>query len=99
MYARVSTVKVQQGKLPEAIRIYAERVLPALKQQKGFGGATLLTQAESGQGISITLWETEEDELASERSGFYREQLGKFAGMFDVTPIRETYEVSVNGTP
>jgi heme-degrading monooxygenase HmoA len=95
VYARISTVKVQSEKVDEAIHIYRESVVPALEGQAGFAGAMLLTQPDSGQGISITLWASPEDQSASETSGFYREQLAKFAGLFTVTPVREVYEVSV----
>jgi heme-degrading monooxygenase HmoA len=95
VYARVSTVKVQADKVDEAVRIFRESVIPALEGQVGFAGALLLTQPESGQGISITLWASPEDQAASETSGFYREQLAKFAGLFTMTPVRELYEVSV----
>ena len=95
MYARISTVKVQPEQVDEAIRIYRESVVPALEGQAGFAGALLLTQPDSGQGISITMWASPEDQVASETSGFYREQLAKFAGLFTVTPVREVYEVSV----
>jgi hypothetical protein len=95
VYARVSTVKVQADKVDEAVRIFRESVIPALEGQVGFAGALLLTQPESGQGISITLWASPEEQAASETSGFYRDQLAKFAGLFTVTPVREVYEVSV----
>jgi heme-degrading monooxygenase HmoA len=95
MYARISTVKVQAEKVDEAIRIYQESVVPALEGQTGFAGALLLTQPDSGQGISITMWASPEDQVASETSGFYREQLAKFAGLFTMAPVREVYEVSV----
>lgn len=100
MYARVSTVQVQRDKLDEAIRIYRAGVVSALREQPGFVGVELLVNRETGSGISITRWATAADELASETSGFYRTQVGKFRALFDVAPVRETYEVSVcEGAP
>jgi heme-degrading monooxygenase HmoA len=96
MFARVSTVMVQPERRLEAVQIYEDSVIPALRTQRGFEGALLLTQPDSGQGISITMWSSPEDQLASETSGFYREQLAKFAGLFTVAPIREIYEVSAS---
>lgn len=95
MYARVASVHVQVSKLPEAIRIYEEHVIPALRTQKGFAGVELLVNHETGHGISITRWETKEDQLASETSGFYRDQVAKFRGLFDALPLREVYDVPV----
>ena len=95
MFARVSRVQVQMEKFDEATNIYAENVVPAAKSQKGFRGAYLLTNRKTGNGISITLWESEEDAIANEQSGYYQEQLDKFKDVFAAPPAREGYEVSV----
>jgi heme-degrading monooxygenase HmoA len=95
MYARVSTVKVRVERVDEAIRVYEEGVVPALRAQPGFEGVELLVNRETGHGISITRWATREAQIASETSGFYREQVVKFGGLFDAMPVREAYEVVV----
>ena len=95
MHARVVTVQVQPGKIEETIRIYRDSVAPAAKQQKGFKGALLLTDPNTGKGISVTLWETEADLKAGEASGYYQEQIAKFGAVFAAPPAREAYEVSL----
>ena len=75
MFARVATVHVQLSKLDEAIRVYTDQVVPALQCQAGFEGVELLVNRETGHGISITRWATRADQHASERSGFYRDQV------------------------
>ena len=95
MFARVTTVQVNIDKLDEATKIYEESVIPAAKSQKGFRGAYLLTDRKTGKGISMTLWESEEDAIANEQSGYYQEQLNKFKEVFIAPPVREGYEVSV----
>jgi heme-degrading monooxygenase HmoA len=95
MYARVVTVQSQPGKTEETIRIYRDFVMPVSKQQQGFKGAFLLTDPNTGKGVSITLWETEADMRAGEASGYYQEQIAKFAQVFAGPPTREGYEVSV----
>ncbi len=97
MYARVTTVQTQPGKREEAIRIYHDSVVPAAKQQHGFNGAFLLTVPNTGKGLSISLWETEADMIAGETSGYYQEQIAKFAPLLAAPPTREGYEVSVQG--
>jgi heme-degrading monooxygenase HmoA len=94
MIARVATVQVRPERIEDAIHVYREGVVPALMQQTGFAGAELLVNRETGHGISITRWETPEAELATETSGFYREQFARFRGLFEVMPVRETYEVA-----
>ena len=95
MHARAVTVQIQPGKIDEAIAIYRDSVMPAAKQQKGFKGAWLLTDRNTGKGLSVTLWETEADLTAGEASGYYQEQIAKFGGVFAMPPVREHYEVSV----
>lgn len=95
MYARVVTVQVQPGKRDEAIGIYRDSVVPAAKQQKGSKGALLLTDRNTGKGISIALWETEADMKASEASGYLQEQLAKFGAILAAPPTTEHFEVSL----
>lgn len=95
MKARVVNVQVQPGKTAEAVNIYRDSMVPAGKKQKGFKGAFLLTDPNTGKGLSITLWETEADMKAGETSGYYQEQIAKFAAVFGAPPAREHYDVSV----
>lgn len=70
------------------------------RAQKGFKGAYLMTDAASGKALSITVWESEADMLAGESSsGYYSEQIGKFASVFDGPPSLEHYELSVDASP
>ena len=95
MYARVVTVQVQQGKVDEAISIYRESVVPAAQQQNGFKGGFLLTDPNTGKGVSIALWDTEDDMKASETSGYLQEQIVKFAAVLAAPPTTEHYDVSI----
>lgn len=95
MYARVSIAQAQPGKADEVIRIHRDSVVPACKQQKGFKGLYLLSDRQTGKGITISLWETEADMAAGEASGFYQQQVAKFKDILSATPVREAYEVTV----
>ncbi len=95
MFARLTIVQVKSDKLDETIKIFAEGVVPAAKSQKGFRGSYLLTDRKTGKGVSITLWDSEEDAIANEQSGYYQEQLSKFKDFFVAPPVREGYEVSL----
>lgn len=97
MQARVTLIQILPGKMAEAINIYKDSVVPAAHQQKGCKGLTLLTEHNTGRGISITLWQTEADLTAGESSGYYQQQLAKFTDVFGAPPVREQYEVSVRG--
>ncbi len=95
MHARVTTVRIRPGKLEETLEIGRNSIAPAAGEQRGFVGLYLLTDAETGVGISITLWETEEDLKAGDESGYYREQLDKLAGVLADRPESQVYEVSI----
>ena len=95
MHARVVNLRVRPVDTEEMVRIYRDSVITAYRWQPGFGGAMLLTDPETGIGISVTMWETEDDREAGEASGFYKEQIAKFADFLIETPVRKHYDVSV----
>jgi heme-degrading monooxygenase HmoA len=95
MEARVVDLRVVPTEAREVVRIYRDSVLPAAKCQQGFKGALLLTDDETGVGISISLWETEEDREEGEANGFYQRQIRKFSELLTETPVRKHYNVGV----
>lgn len=95
MEARLVDLRVRPMDTKEMVRIYRDSVLPAARRQAGFKGALLLTDPETGVGTSVTLWETGADREAGEASGYYKEQVEKFADLLTETPVRKHYEVSV----
>ena len=94
MFARLTIVQTKADKMDEAVKVSKESVVPAAKSQKGFVGARLLTEP-NGKGVFITFWDTEEDAIANEKSGYYQEQLAKFKDLFAAPPVHEGYEVSL----
>ena len=95
MYARVVSGQYQSAKMDEGLEMYRNSLAPAARQQQGFKGILGLVDRATGKGISITLWETEADLKASEASGYYQQQLAKFAPLFSGPPEREVYEVTL----
>ena len=95
MFARITMIQGKVEKTDESIKIYEDSVISAAKLQKGFKGAYLLTDRKTGKSISCTLWESEEDAVANEKSGYYQEQIEKFKGLLTAPPTHEGYEVSV----
>ena len=95
MFARLTILQVNTERLDETIKLFEQSVVPSAKWQKGYRGIYLLTDRKTGKGVSIALWDSEEDSIANEQSGYYQEQLGKFKDLFTASPVREGYEVSV----
>jgi heme-degrading monooxygenase HmoA len=97
VHARVVSMEMLPINVGEAVRIYQDRVLPAAREQEGFRGALMLTDPDTGEGLSISLWNSEDDMYASEASGFYHRKLSELDALIISTPIRKHYEVSVQG--
>ena len=96
MFARLTTFQIKKDKIEEGTDLFNKSVVPPLKSQKGFKKVYLLVNEKTGDGVTIGLWETEADALASEHNLFYQEQLIKFMGMLsDPTYIREGYQVKI----
>ena len=97
MFARFTIVQVNPEKIEETIKLYEESVVPTAKSQKGFRSITLFTDRNTGKGYSISVWDSEEDAIANEQSGYYKEQVGKFAEFMTAPPVQESLEVAVQG--
>jgi heme-degrading monooxygenase HmoA len=79
-----------------AIQLVEESILPAAKQQPGFKGFLALADRRGGKLILLTLWETEEALRDGEASGYYSEQIAKFAHLSQLSitpPYRDVYEL------
>ena len=97
MYARVTYDPITPGKMASVIKIERDSILPAAKTEKGFKGLYFLTNSKTGKAITISLWETEADMKAAEKSGYYAEQIAKLLPLVSGPAIREHYEVCVQG--
>lgn len=96
MFARVITAQAGSEGFDGAIRL-AEQHLPGARRQPGFNGYYLLTDAETGKVVIISLWETREqmDAVTADAgpSGV-RDQDNPATGL---TALQlETYEVAVH---
>jgi heme-degrading monooxygenase HmoA len=87
MFARVITAQAGPQGLDGLIDLAREQ-LPGASQQPGFKGAYLLTNAETGKAITISLWETREQmPVGIQDRGLSATGL--------TPPHLETYEVTV----
>jgi heme-degrading monooxygenase HmoA len=91
MYARVISSNLVVGKTEEAVSTWRDKVAPTIKQAKGFKGAYLVGDRETGKGLTITLWESKED--ADAMNAALPQTLALFDGLFASQPSLDTYEV------
>jgi len=94
-FARVTLTQMNPDKMEEAVKIYQESVVPDAQSQNGYRGVYLLSDFKTGKGISIAIWDTEEDAIANEQSGYYKKQVDRFKDLMTAPPIREGYLVTV----
>ena len=92
-FARVITAQAGATGFDDVIR-FAQEQLPSARQQPGFKGFYLLTDAGTGKVITISLWDSREQMAAVEAQG--ARMTAQAAPPMGVTPLqRETYEVSM----
>ena len=97
MYARVTTTQFSPYRLDEAIHIAREQIVPAAQQQAGFKGFLMLVDRSTGKGITITLWEAEEDRgVTGQNSSYYRDAIGKIVPLLEAAPSVEDLEVVID---
>lgn len=96
MFARVITAQAGPEGFDGAIRL-AEQQLPSARAQSGFKGYYLLTDAESGNLVILSLWETREQmEAVAGPSGVRHEGISATG----LTQLHlETYEVAMAAEP
>ena len=99
MYVSAATVSIRPGKMQEVIDLHNDSLIPADKAPKGWQGSYLMTDAGNGKILSITVWESEAEMLASESgSAYLKEQVAKFDNAFAAPPHFDHYELSAEAS-
>jgi uncharacterized protein len=92
-FARVVTAQAGAKGFDDFVR-FAQQQLPSARQEPGFKRFYLLTDAETGKVMTISLWGTREQMAAVEAQG--ARTTAQTAPALGLTPLqRETYEVSM----
>jgi heme-degrading monooxygenase HmoA len=102
MIARVTLAEIDPVRMSiaQAVELFRESVVPALREQEGYAGVHVLLSDE-GKVLVITFWDSEEAAdagMAGSRS-FYSEQLSKFVTLYRSPPGREMYDVVLSDAP
>ena len=94
MYARVATIRFPSDMRAEVVRV-ARGLMPVLREQRGFSGLQVLTDPNTGEGIIISLWETEDAAKASEASSSYIGQMSMMSSFLYGPLTPKAYEVDI----
>lgn len=99
MFARVTFSQARPDLSPEdtdsMTNFILEQVIPAARRMDGFKGGYWLGDRRTGKGLTITLWETEEAERASQAAAVRIRQEAASALSLEVKGV-EVYEVLAN---
>jgi quinol monooxygenase YgiN len=73
MYMRMLQLKIRRDDAPGFVKLYEERIIPALEQTEGCVYACLLRSTQQpDEGVSLTLWQSEGDSLRYEQTGLFK---------------------------
>jgi heme-degrading monooxygenase HmoA len=74
--------------LDDAVGVVRASVVPALREQDGYGGMYLLLTTE-GKALAISLWTTEEAAEAGvvDSRPLYEDQIEKFTAIYRAPPV------------
>jgi heme-degrading monooxygenase HmoA len=94
VYARVANIRFPSEMRAEVVGV-ARGLLPVLRARPGFNGLQVLTDPNAGEGIIVSLWETEDAARASEASSSYIGQMSMMSSFLYGPLVPKSYEVSV----
>ncbi len=96
MFALTSLAQHDTYTLDDAIKVFELKGVPAARIQKGFEGIYLLTNRKTGKTIVMSLWESKDDAVNTEQSGYYKAEMDEFNKLCTTQPVIELFEVSVH---
>ena len=95
MFANVSRVRLQPGKMEEGPTFWQQTILPVLKQLQGFRGLIVLGDPQSNKGMALLLWESEADGEAALNSRALQQAFEPGMAMLAGQPELEGYQVGL----
>jgi hypothetical protein len=99
MYARVTYVQAPEGKVEEGLNKWRTHVLPVTMAREGFTGTISMIDRSTGKALSLTLWDLEEDLVASTEAEYHLEAVQRFSEFFQGAHDPENFEVYFFGGP
>jgi heme-degrading monooxygenase HmoA len=92
MFARKLSIRLKPDMLAEFTRLVGQKIVPLLREQKGFKDAIVLAVAGSRDVLALSLWETREDAEAY-HSSTHKGVLKALENVVEASPRVGTPEV------
>jgi len=99
MYARVTYVQAPEGKVEEGLNLWRKNVLPVTMGREGFTGTISMIDRNTGKALSITMWDLEEDLVASTEAEYHLQAVNRFSEFFQGAHEPENFEIYFFGGP
>ena len=93
MFARLVTTHLKPGKFDLVTRRFEEKVIPTLRKQPGFCDEVSFFDADRGESVAISFWNTEADERKYDKE-LYPEILKTLSDTFEGIPEVRRFEVA-----
>jgi len=91
--ARVNTGKLEAENIEAARQFFKEVYVPEQRNQPGFRGSILLTR-DDGNSLAVDIYETEEELIATEHTGWYQKTTSMFDDQIKGRVRRNLYSVT-----
>lgn len=96
MYASITSLRIKPGQMPEFLRIWNGSIYPLVRSQPGVVGGYVLTNIHANKAMSVILYESEAQVVASQTSGKFRELVAMLAPTVLLeTVVREGFVVEI----
>jgi heme-degrading monooxygenase HmoA len=91
----MTTFRALPGKEEELRQLCRRFIFPAAERQPGFSGLVLMEDDLTGESVGLSVWESKEDMIAGQRSGYVQEQVEKASALLADPPTFKSFEVTV----
>jgi hypothetical protein len=95
MYARNISFRLKPNMQSDYTRTFENQILPLLRKQKGFQDEITLTNPNSNDAVSISLWDNKHD-ADNYNTHAYPEVLKDLAKVVDGTPTVHAFETVIS---
>jgi heme-degrading monooxygenase HmoA len=92
MFTRALNTQIDPANSDKVMKIWREHITLILKRQKGFVRGYALTNSTTGKGLIISIWESEEDSVAYEKSGDFEAAISPIRQYFVAPPYIDYFD-------